>query len=130
MSPSMAPRWGFSGLLEYGNGPTSSRLRSQPNSPWRHHRVYSDAVSRTQVYLGEGELELLERASRDTGASRSELIRRAVRTTFGEQRADEKLRALKASAGSWKGRRISGAEYVDAIRGSDLNDRLARLGVK
>jgi len=87
-------------------------------------------MSRTQVYLGEGELELLERASRDTGASRSELIRRAVRTTFGEQGADEKLRALKASAGSWKGRRISGAEYVDAIRGGDLNDRLARLGVK
>jgi hypothetical protein len=38
--------------------------------------------------------------------------------------------ALKASAGSWKGRRTSGAEYVDAIRGGDLNDRLARLGVK
>ena len=92
--------------------------------------MYSDAMSRTQVYLGEGELELLERASRDTGASRSELIRRAVRTTFGEQDADEKLRALKASAGSWKGRRSRGAEYVDAIRGGDLNDRLARLGVK
>jgi hypothetical protein len=44
--------------------------------------------------------------------------------------ADEKLRALKASAGSWKGRRTSGAKYVDAIRGGDLNDRLARLGVK
>lgn len=87
-------------------------------------------MSRTQVYLGDGELELLERASRDTGASRSELIRRAVRTTFGEQGADEKLRALKASAGSWSGRRSSGAEYVDAIRAGDLNDRLVRLGVK
>jgi Arc/MetJ-type ribon-helix-helix transcriptional regulator len=96
----------------------------------RHHKVYSDAMSRTQVYLGEGELELLERASRDTGASRSELIRRAVRTTFGEQGRDEKLRALQASAGSWKSRRSSGAEYVDAIRGGDLNDRLAKLGVK
>ncbi len=92
--------------------------------------MYSGVMSRTQVYLGEGELELLERASRDTGASRSELIRRAVRTTFGEQGKDEKLRALKASAGSWQGRRVSGAEYVDAIRGGDLNDRLARLGVK
>lgn len=89
-------------------------------------------MSRTQVYLGEGELELLERASRDTGASRSELIRRAVRTTFGEQGQgkDEKLRALKASAGSWRSRRASGAEYVDAIRSGDLNDRLAQLGVK
>ncbi|MEX0973159.1 MAG: CopG family transcriptional regulator [Solirubrobacterales bacterium] len=87
-------------------------------------------MSRTQVYLGAGELELLDRASRDTGASRSELIRRAVRATFDEQGKDEKLRALKASAGSWRGRGASGAEYVDALRGGDLNDRLARLGVK
>jgi Arc/MetJ-type ribon-helix-helix transcriptional regulator len=87
-------------------------------------------MGRTQVYLGEGELELLDRASRDTGASRSELIRRAVRTTFGEQGKDERLRALKTSAGSWRGRRASGAEYVDALRSGDLNDRLAQLGVK
>jgi Arc/MetJ-type ribon-helix-helix transcriptional regulator len=87
-------------------------------------------MSRTQVYLGEEELDLLERASRDTGASRSELIRRAVRTTFGQQGKDEKLRALQASAGSWRGRRASGVEYVDAIRGADLNDRLAKLGVR
>jgi Arc/MetJ-type ribon-helix-helix transcriptional regulator len=87
-------------------------------------------MGRTQVYLGEGELELLARASRDTGASRSELVRRAVRTTFGEPGTEEKLRALKASAGAWKARRTSGAEHVDAIRGGDLNDRLARLGVK
>jgi Arc/MetJ-type ribon-helix-helix transcriptional regulator len=96
----------------------------------QHHPVYNDAMNRTQVYLGEDELELLKRASRNTGASRSELIRRAVRTTFGEQGKDEKLRALKASAGSWRGRRANGAEYVDALRGGDLNERLARLGVK
>jgi metal-responsive CopG/Arc/MetJ family transcriptional regulator len=71
--------------------------------------VYSDVVSnRTQIYLGEDELELLERASHDTGASRSELIRRAVRMTFGDQGKDEKLHALQASAGSWRGRRTSG----------------------
>lgn len=87
-------------------------------------------MSRTQVYLGEDELALLERASRDTGASRSELIRRAVRVTFGEQGKDERLRALKASAGSWRGRRAGGAEYVEALRGGDINERLAQLGVK
>ncbi|HEX2707944.1 MAG TPA: ribbon-helix-helix protein, CopG family [Solirubrobacterales bacterium] len=87
-------------------------------------------MSRTQVYLGEDELELLERASRDTGASRSELIRRAVRATFGEQGKDERLRALKASAGSWRGRRASGAEYVETLRSGDLNERLAQLDVK
>jgi hypothetical protein len=87
-------------------------------------------MSRTQIYLGEDELELLERASQETGASRSELIRRAVRATFGRQGKDERLTGLQASAGSWRGRRPSGAEYVDAMRRGDLNERLTRLGVK
>jgi Arc/MetJ-type ribon-helix-helix transcriptional regulator len=88
-------------------------------------------MGRTQVYLGEDELALLERVSHDTGASRSELIRRAVHRTFGEREDKaERLRALGASAGSWRARRTSGAEYVDEIRRGDVNDRLARLGVK
>jgi Arc/MetJ-type ribon-helix-helix transcriptional regulator len=87
-------------------------------------------MSRTQIYLGDDELELLDRATRETGASRSELVRRAVRATFGRQGKDERLGALHASAGSWRGRRRTGAEYVDAIRGGDLNERLTRLGVK
>jgi ribbon-helix-helix CopG family protein len=86
-------------------------------------------VGRTQIYLGDDELELLDRAAELTGASRSELIRRAVRSTFGAQTKAEKLRALEASAGSWTGRRFSGAEYVDAIRG-DLAERLQRLGLE
>ncbi len=92
--------------------------------------VYSGVVGRTQVYLGENELELLERASRNTGASRSELIRRAVRATFGAQGKDERLRALEVSAGAWSSRKQTGAEYVDSLRGGDVNERLARLGVK
>jgi len=85
-------------------------------------------MGRTQVYLGDEELELLERAAQATGASRSELIRRAVRSPFGEGTRVERLRALEASAGSWKGRRLTGAEYVDVLR-ADLNERLRRLGV-
>lgn len=91
--------------------------------------MYSGVVGRTQVYLGDDELELLDRVARATGASRSELIRRAVRSTFGEKTKAERLRALDASAGSWKGRPLTGAEYVDALRG-DLNERLRRLGVE
>jgi len=83
-------------------------------------------MGRTQIYLGDGELELLDRVSRATGASRSELIRRAIRSTFGERSKDERLRALQASAGSWQGRTFTGAEYVDAVRG-DLDERLRRL---
>lgn len=86
-------------------------------------------MGRTQIYLGEEELELLDRVGRATGASRSELIRCGVRRTFGEKTKAEKLRALDASAGSWQGRRFTGAEYVDAIRG-DLNERLRLLGLE
>lgn len=91
--------------------------------------MYSDTMSRTQIYLGEDELALLDRAGRETGASRSELIRRAVRSTFGGRATEERLRALRSSAGSWPGRTGDGAAYVDEIRGGDVNERLARLGV-
>jgi len=90
--------------------------------------VYIDGMGRTQIYLGAEELELLDRMRAETGASRSELIRRAIRTTFGEQSQDARLEALRRSAGSWKRRAFSGAEYVEAIRG-DVNERLRRVGL-
>lgn len=91
--------------------------------------VYSDTMGRTQVYLGNEELALLDRIGRGTGASRSELIRRAIRSTYGERTKADKLLALTASAGSWRNRSFTGAEYVDAIRG-DLTERLSRLGLE
>jgi len=86
-------------------------------------------MGRTQIYLGDDELELLDRVSSSTGASRSELIRRAVRNTFGQPSRDDTLLALQASAGSWRGRDFTGSEYVDSVRG-DLGDRLSRLGLE
>lgn len=87
-------------------------------------------MGRTQVYLGQEELGLLDRAAGETGASRSELIRRAIRKTFGEQSQEARLEALRQSAGSWKRRRFrSGSEYVDDLRG-DLNERLRRVGLE
>ena len=91
--------------------------------------VYSNTMTRTQIYLGTDELELLDRVSLLTGASRSVLVRRAVRSTFGQPTKADKLAALEASAGSWRGRRSTGSEYVDSIRG-DLNERLGRLGLE
>ena len=76
-----------------------------------------DGVMRTQITLSDKELELLDRAARATGASRSELIRRAIHTAYGSR-----------SAGSWRGRDFTGADYVDAIR-DNLNDGLNRLGL-
>ncbi|CAN5216764.1 ribbon-helix-helix domain-containing protein [soil metagenome] len=91
--------------------------------------VYSAAVGRTQVYLGDEELALLDHVARATGASRSELIRRAVRSTFGARSTGDRLAALRSGAGLWKDRDFSGAQYVDAIRG-DLDERLRRLGLE
>jgi hypothetical protein len=84
-------------------------------------------VERKQIHLGDEELDLLDRESRATGALRSELVRRAVCSAFGERSKSDRLRALEASAGSWKGRTATGAEYVDAMRGG-LNQRLGDRG--
>lgn len=85
-------------------------------------------MGRTQIYLGDEELALLDRASAATGASRSELVRRAVRNLYGDKSKQDRLTALRASAGTWTGRSFSGAEYVDAIRG-DLNKSLRERGL-
>lgn len=91
--------------------------------------VYSNVMNRAQIYLGDEEVELLDRAGEATGASRSELVRRAIRLAFGQSSKSDRLRALQRSAGAWRDLPVSGAEYVDRLRG-DLNERLRRLGVE
>jgi Arc/MetJ-type ribon-helix-helix transcriptional regulator len=92
-----------------------------------YHWMYGD-VMRTQITLNDEEVGLLDRAAMESGASRSELIRRAIRTTYGTRSKEERLAALKRSAGSWRRRDFTGADYVDGVRG-DLNERLSRLGL-
>jgi Arc/MetJ-type ribon-helix-helix transcriptional regulator len=83
-------------------------------------------MPRVQTYLTEQELELLDRAEDETGASRSELIRRAVRRVYGEADADARLASLRQAKGIWADRPFTGAEYVDALR-SGWSERLQRL---
>ncbi len=83
---------------------------------------------RTQIHLGEDEIELLDEAMARSGASRSELIRRAIRAQYGTVDTEARLAGLRRSAGSWRNRSLSGAEYVEAIRG-DAEARRARLGL-
>ena len=91
--------------------------------------MYDDVVHRTQIYLDDDEVALLEQASRSTGASRSELIRRAVRTLYGAESAHARLAALRDSAGAWSSRTDTGAEYADGVR-ADLNQRLTEVGLE
>lgn len=78
------------------------------------------AIGRTQIYLGKEELELLDHAARETGASRSELIRRAIRARYRfEDRAaltEEARAALRELAGIWKDRPFTTEQYIRAIR--------------
>jgi hypothetical protein len=90
--------------------------------------MYNDVVERTQIYLSAEEAELLRQEAARTGASKAELIRRAIRAHYGRSEPEGRREALARSAGSWKGRRFTGAEYTQALRG-DLEQRLTDLGL-
>jgi metal-responsive CopG/Arc/MetJ family transcriptional regulator len=85
---------------------------------------------RTQIHLGGDEVALLDRTARATGASRSELIRQAIRQQYGsagDLTLEERRRRLLATAGAWKNRKFTGEEYARAIRSGDMNANLRRL---
>jgi hypothetical protein len=88
--------------------------------------MYNVVMHRTQVDLGAEEDRLLTAASAESGASRAELIRRAVRAVSGRNVTTDRL-ALRASAGVWADRDEDGAAYVEGIR-VDLT-RLRSLGI-
>lgn len=89
---------------------------------------------RTQILLAQDEIDALDRARRATGASRSELIRRAIQRIYGEgsdpASVEERLAGLRAARGIWKDRPFTGQEYERAIRSGDMNANLRRLGVE
>lgn len=84
-------------------------------------------MHRMQIYLSEEIVELLDREVRRTGASRSELIRRAIRERFGAAGVEGRPQALADSAGAWAGHQMSGEAYVEALR-RDTDERLRDLG--
>jgi Ribbon-helix-helix protein, copG family len=79
---------------------------------------------RTQIYLSLEEKAALDAASKQTGASRAELIRRAVRLLYGKPTAADRSTALQTSAGAWAERNYTGADYVEAARG-EANTKVA-----
>ena len=83
-------------------------------------------MKRTQIYLTIVQGRLLERRSRATGRTVSELIRSAIDEVYTRQTMDREaqMRLARRSTGAWKDRSETGAEYVERLRGAR---RLARL---
>lgn len=74
-------------------------------------------MSRTQVYLSDEELTLLDGAKRATGASRSELIRRAIHSTYGAPK-----RPWPRSIGIASGATITGEEVEEWLEREWIKD--------
>jgi hypothetical protein len=93
------------------------------------YRCTMARMIRTQIHLDAADVDLLDREAAATGASRAELIRRAVREQYGESSslAARKARAQRAF-GAWRDRSFTGEEYVRAIRSCDMNANLRRIG--
>lgn len=86
----------------------------------------SEDLERTQLYLRRSQRAALDRIAEETGVTQSELVRRAVDDAYlGRRRItrEERVRIMRAAAGAWKGRRETGADYVERLR----SGRLARV---
>jgi len=88
--------------------------------------MYVYIMRRTQIYLADDEVTVLQQRASQTGVTQSQLIREAVRRCYLQQtNTDEVVAALQATAGAWKlGRREAGDAYVERMRG---HGRLASL---
>jgi predicted transcriptional regulator len=86
--------------------------------------MYTYTMQRTQIYLTKREAAALDRAARETGQTRSRLIRDAIEARYlTDADQDAVVAALEASAGIWADRTETGEQYVERVRPG----RLARL---
>jgi len=90
--------------------------------------MYTYIVDRTQIYLTAEESAALERASIQTGKTKSQLIREAIDEKYGARPSlEEFMAALDAATGVWKDRpERDPAAYIEAGRRIE-DERLKRL---
>jgi len=89
--------------------------------------MYITSMTRTQIYLSDEETSVLDRLARQTGRSRSDLIRKAIGSQYVNKVDPEGLaEILQKTAGCWRGQRTSGAALVERLR----SGRLASLHVR
>ena len=85
--------------------------------------MYTYTVERTQIYLSKRDKAALERAAKETGRTRSQLIREAIEARYLTSQADDLVAVLNRTAGLWEDRAETGEAYVERMR----SGRLARL---
>lgn len=86
--------------------------------------MYTYIMERTQIYLSRRETGALARRAKETGRTRSQLIREAIAAVYltGSD-ASAFAEALDDTAGLWADRTETGEAYVERVRAG----RLARL---
>jgi hypothetical protein len=72
-------------------------------------------MKRTQIYIDEGTYKILEKESKISGKTISELIRESIRSRV-QKKADEILKRLEDVYGIWKDKEINVEGYVRNLR--------------
>ena len=67
---------------------------------------------RTLIDVPDGDLQVLNRLSREASVSRAELVRRAIRAYLEEHGVSDR----RAAFGSWKGDPEDGLAYQERLR--------------
>jgi predicted DNA-binding protein len=88
--------------------------------------MYIYIVERTQIYLTRRESSTLARLAKETGRTRSQLIREAIAAQYVLSADAEALTAaLDATAGLWSDRTETGEAYVERLRTGRLARRIS-----
>jgi len=87
-------------------------------------------MRRTQIYITDEQAQVLERRSRASGKTISDLIRAAIDDAHRPRRAlsrADRVRVARETAGAWREFSESGRRYVERLRGTRRLARLQRI---
>jgi predicted transcriptional regulator len=87
--------------------------------------MYTYIMERTQIYLDKKHTDALDRAARESGRSRSDLIRAAIEKEYLDREVEKErvLSVLRETAGAWGPSDEDPEALIDSLRsGRRLRD--------